>query len=285
MQPSGRWDFLDFRRTSRISDDRRMGLRFLDFLSGRDAIYRFATYDLSQCAVSPAPGIRCLNCDGEMEKAQLYCSEFCSDVADLVRYVKRCELDGRLRKTDIQEAIGLKILHLNGGGYAERARVLSKNLRQAIFERDGGTCQVCGAPATEIDHIDGNSRDPKNLRAICGPCNRQGAFDNSQIADPERQEFIDRLWDDLAERILAQSYLRVCDDAVGWVRDKRWQPLMAEAKRARSRVPDEIDEQIVEMMGLGLKQTEMARDLGLSANAVGKRIKRLRRFTLAGPCP
>jgi 5-methylcytosine-specific restriction endonuclease McrA len=37
--------------------------------------------------------------------------------------------------------------------------------------RDRWTCQECGAPATQVDHvvpvIDGGTDDPANLRALC----------------------------------------------------------------------------------------------------------------------
>lgn len=63
-------------------------------------------------------------------------------------------------------------------------RAMSSKLRRQILERDGGTCQICGAGAGEdsgcepgkrcrlqIDHIlpisQGGKDDPDNLRAVC----------------------------------------------------------------------------------------------------------------------
>lgn len=49
--------------------------------------------------------------------------------------------------------------------------------REAALRRDDYTCQTCGAPATEADHIlpvsKGGGHDLTNLRASCLPCNRR----------------------------------------------------------------------------------------------------------------
>jgi 5-methylcytosine-specific restriction endonuclease McrA len=51
-----------------------------------------------------------------------------------------------------------------------------KKLRARILARDGGRCVVCGAPATEVDHIDGRwqNDEPANLRAVCSAHNPRG---------------------------------------------------------------------------------------------------------------
>ena len=59
------------------------------------------------------------------------------------------------------------------GGKAYRQK---RYVRQVALERDGHTCQVCGALAQEVDHIIpwAISHDStfSNLRAICVKCNR-----------------------------------------------------------------------------------------------------------------
>ena len=47
-------------------------------------------------------------------------------------------------------------------------------IRPAILERDSRRCRVCGAPATDVDHI-GNKHDhrPINLQALCDWCHKR----------------------------------------------------------------------------------------------------------------
>jgi hypothetical protein len=58
-----------------------------------------------------------------------------------------------------------------------------RKIRAAVLARDRHTCQCCGAPATEVDHIIGRREwalsdrkgwvdSPGNLAASCLPCNR-----------------------------------------------------------------------------------------------------------------
>jgi 5-methylcytosine-specific restriction endonuclease McrA len=65
--------------------------------------------------------------------------------------------------TDYYSHLGLK--------YKERSAY-----RQSVLDRDEHICQVCGAPATEVDHIVpwsiSHDSSLSNLRAICIKCNR-----------------------------------------------------------------------------------------------------------------
>jgi len=50
------------------------------------------------------------------------------------------------------------------------------HIRKKILARDGYTCQQCGSPAAEVDHID-NTRGPgydalSNLQSLCVPCHK-----------------------------------------------------------------------------------------------------------------
>lgn len=54
------------------------------------------------------------------------------------------------------------------------AREISKESRSFILDRNGFTCQMCGAVAGEphpYDKSQGGSDDPSNLRALCSVCN------------------------------------------------------------------------------------------------------------------
>jgi hypothetical protein len=71
-------------------------------------------------------------------------------------------------------------------------RTISKELRALILDRDGSTCQICGAVAGEphpfdptrntrlhvghiIDKSFGGTDEPSNLRALCSICNEGAA--------------------------------------------------------------------------------------------------------------
>ncbi|MGV0364308.1 HNH endonuclease [Corynebacterium kroppenstedtii] len=49
-----------------------------------------------------------------------------------------------------------------------------RHLRTHIRQRDHYTCQVCGAPGKEVDHIiptsQGGTHHPTNLRVLCRTC-------------------------------------------------------------------------------------------------------------------
>lgn len=44
--------------------------------------------------------------------------------------------------------------------------------RRRILRRDGHRCQLCGATATEVDHIVRGVEHDGNLRALCRACHR-----------------------------------------------------------------------------------------------------------------
>jgi 5-methylcytosine-specific restriction endonuclease McrA len=60
---------------------------------------------------------------------------------------------------------------------APRREAISRDVRRAVWERDGGTCVQCGdAFELQFDHIIpvalGGATTPENLQVLCGPCNR-----------------------------------------------------------------------------------------------------------------
>lgn len=83
------------------------------------------------------------------------------------------------------------------------ARTISKETRAYVLERNGFTCQMCGAVAGEphpydptrrtrlhighiLDKSKGGSDDPSNLRAICSVCN-EGAQNITPIRPDLKQ--------------------------------------------------------------------------------------------------
>lgn len=47
-----------------------------------------------------------------------------------------------------------------------RARILKRDNHQCVWVRED-TNRPCGAPANQVDHIDGHADDDSNLRALC----------------------------------------------------------------------------------------------------------------------
>lgn len=57
-----------------------------------------------------------------------------------------------------------------------RADQVYKASSEAVIERDGGLCRVCGRPASEVHHLRprslGVNHDPSNLVCLCAWCHR-----------------------------------------------------------------------------------------------------------------
>ena len=85
------------------------------------------------------------------------------------------------------------------------ARQISKETRAFVLDRNGFTCQMCGAVAGEVHPYDatrktrlhlghiidksmGGSDEPANLRAICSVCN-EGAS-NATLTRPDLQKLL-----------------------------------------------------------------------------------------------
>jgi hypothetical protein len=169
----------------------------------------------------PAESLACLNCASALPpppiKSMLYCQTSCSDAAEFVRYVRRCRSDGRVDRPDILEAIGVQLVMAYSGGYPRSERRLTGGQRSAILDRDGKMCRLCGAPATEIDHIAGDSDDPSNLRALCRACNlREAARHLTTVDDLEERTRVEATVADLASRVASNPPRSPCDDEVNW---------------------------------------------------------------------
>lgn len=171
-----------------------------------------------------AAELPCVNC-GAMVVARgypyLYCSERCGEEASAVRYARRVYRDGRILDPLVAEAVKTQIGLVLGGGYSESERRLSQQQRAAAMERDRSRCRVCGAPASEIDHINEDlalvARDinnPDNLQALCGACHREKTRSGFRPIGPEHREHAD----ELNARIDALEPLRECDDEQNWDR-------------------------------------------------------------------
>ncbi len=61
-----------------------------------------------------------------------------------------------------------------------------KELRLAILARDDWTCQVCGGPASQVDHVIPRVQDgptvEENLQSLCGTCNQVKSLSDAGAA-------------------------------------------------------------------------------------------------------
>jgi hypothetical protein len=176
----------------------------------------------------------CQNCDAPLTLEQalhgtLFCGEKCKQTASTVRYGRATLRDDRYERDPlVRQAIDIRIAMILGGSYPGKARFLSHEQREAIFTRDGRRCRLCGAPATDIDHIAGSSSAPENLQALCKPCNMAKARANFRSATPEEAAEGNAIW----ARIRATRPVRLCDNEKQW--DELRKEIAAEQrKRAR----------------------------------------------------
>lgn len=194
---------------------------------------------------------QCPGCGMEMAQVMpLFCNDFCKQRAAFVRYVRSCFSDQRITKEEIlYEAIGSKLLMLFHGGYPEKERRLSDKLRKEIFERDKWLCE-CGKPATEIDHRNGNSNRPNDLRAVCRACNLAAMRAKIHRMEPidaqknpqlwlkmfdRREKILDEMMRPLAWRIAALSPIYASDS-------DEWENEWREIKKARHAIFEAMKE-------------------------------------------
>jgi hypothetical protein len=143
------------------------------------------TPEVVERSVVPDPD-RCPNCGTTTSSKQVFCSELCNQEAALVRYVRRILCDGRIENYDVlRDGIGTNVVMVRSGGYPTRARTVPAHVRALVIARDKGICQICGGPATEIDHIASSSNDPQNLRLTCKTCNGERvSIGAARVEDP-----------------------------------------------------------------------------------------------------
>jgi hypothetical protein len=126
-------------------------------------------------------------------------------------------------------------LMLTGGGYPAKERALAKEQRQDILKRDRYICQLRGNAADQVDHIDGDSSDPTNLRALCGECNRKEAFSNTQASTEEDAAAIREMFNDMALRVAAPDPIYLCDSPEHW--GKCWRGISGARRRLVGAAP------------------------------------------------
>ena len=187
----------------------------------------------------------CVNCDGPLlGTSLLYCSSRCEQEASYVRYFRLVLKDGRWRRPEVQEAIRIRGVVVMNGGYPHPERAISKRFREFILARDDHTCQRCGEPGNQVDHIrlrgvSGNINHPRNLQTLCGRCHREKTLgDIRLVSHREDPETWDRLHDksiELDRRVRAEAPERLSDDEQRW--PLTWRTLQAERRALRQQQP------------------------------------------------
>lgn len=116
----------------------------------------------------------CEWCGGEFEPTRSttrYCSLRCREFAKAERYREHAlaRFGGEL-PAGVRAAYETKVHFARRGGYALGARVPSRKTRAAVIARDKGRCRECGAPGTEVDHLNSGSGGLEGLQLLCRPC-------------------------------------------------------------------------------------------------------------------
>src|SRR5260370_27009223 len=146
----------------------------------------------------------------QVRPGTLFCSEICKQRADTVRYGRRIYRDGRIQDPLVAEAFRTKMAFaVTDGGYPSMLRDVDAGIRNAVVERAGGRCVLCGQPGTEIDHIAGNSSQLNNLQLLCHDCHTAKTRENFRPIEPGSQA--ERFWTELRARINSPEPLRECD--------------------------------------------------------------------------
>ena len=181
------------------------------------------TLTIEELNVFPFP---CANCSSTIREAKVYCSQACAQEAGWVRYARRCRVDGRDQRSDVIEALRIRLALILAGGYDKLARKLPDSIRRAIIERDQGKCRICGKPGDEIDHISGSSDDPANLQLLCDSChNKKTTASFVRITKESHPEAWEKAqW--LKRRAAAKRPLQLCDS-------EEWSTLQRDLLRKR----------------------------------------------------
>ena len=96
----------------------------------------------------------CPNCGSpETGERSPYCTDACRAESAFVRQLRSVLANGSVFDEVRQIAFGEKLWHLLGGGYPRRQKLAFERTLATVFKRENGKCQMCGAPATTVDHL------------------------------------------------------------------------------------------------------------------------------------
>ena len=109
--------------------------------------------------------------------------------------------------------------------YSRNLRRFPPGRREEIIRRDGGLCVLCGDPGEHVDHINGNSCEPINLRLLCVPCHMHITATIGQPANPDviTAAQTQTLIAEILRRVDADEPVRPCDAHDTWrIQRQRW---------------------------------------------------------------
>ncbi|MFE4950409.1 HNH endonuclease [Leifsonia sp. NPDC056665] len=170
----------------------------------------------------------CANCLVELPELEdaLFCSNWCSEIAGQVRYLRGVFRDDRINDPAVKEAIGTRNAFLLIGGYRALGRQVNSRTREQVVNRAGGKCQTCGQDGTDVDHISGNSNEADNLQLLCNACHRAKTAEQLRPASEANQTLLLAL---VAGRVLPSEPILLADDQEEW--STRWRALKASQLR------------------------------------------------------
>ena len=86
-------------------------------------------------------------------------------------------------------------------------KLIRKEFREAVFERDGNTCKVCGEPAVDAHHITDRNEMPNggyvatNGISLCSECHKK-----AEVFHQTGQPFSDDFTPDALYKLIDSSY-------------------------------------------------------------------------------
>lgn len=199
----------------------------------------------------------CVNCFEPMPASRrssaLTCCNACRQIAEGVRGLRRWVQNPSnvLDMDEIHQRQRFVCCASSKDGYNTEARKITLELRNFVFNRSAYHCELCGRAngnssesSLTIQHVQGNSNDPSNLKAYCRQCNniealpfwtplqvsgykteqlakmnssqaRKGPVE-SESRSQYREPRIEILMREIMLRVQASTPLLPCDDPDAW---------------------------------------------------------------------
>lgn len=96
---------------------------------------------------------KCPNCGKAVLSARSpYCSDDCRCEAAFVRQLRAAIGNGNILDRERQIFLGQAFWFVLGGGRPLRQSIAPQSALKQVFKRTDGKCEICGAPATTVDH-------------------------------------------------------------------------------------------------------------------------------------